>query len=343
MSPESAAIADMPPQEFIEWAFRTILRRVCSPDDCEYWVAQLDNTAESRLALLHGFLVCEEYANLFLPDVIFPAGHFYSPVPSQDDVSAGIQRTPPDLEASGVNLHLPEQRRLLEEFAKIYPTIPFHEQGTPGFRYRYENENYVHGDAIMLHLMIRWLKPRRIIEVGSGNSSCVTLDTNEHFFDNQIRCTFIEPFPDFLQSLLKPTDKIDLIPVRLQEVDLSIFDTLAPRDVLFIDSTHVSKLNSDVNRLFFEILPRLNPGVFIHIHDVFPAFEYPEQWLREGRAWNEQYLLRAFLQCNDHFRIRLFPGLLAHRDPAWFEKHMPLVLVNSGGALWIEKLNNCKS
>ena len=114
------------------------------------------------------------------------------------------------------------------------------------------------------------------------------------------------------------------------------------REVASIDdSTHVSKLDSDVNRLFFEILPRLNPGVFVHFHDIFPGFEYPEQWLREGRAWNEQYLLRAFLQYNDHFHIRLFPGLLANYDRAWFEKNMPLVLSNPGGALWIEKLDNC--
>ncbi len=190
--------------------------------------------------------------------------------------------------------------------------------------------------------MIRWLKPRRIIEVGSGNSSCVTLDTNEHFFNNQIACTFIEPFPAFLESLLKPTDKINLVPSRLQEVDLRVFDALEKGDILFIDSTHVSKINSDVNRVFFEILPRLKQGVFIHIHDVFPTFEYPEEWVREGRIWNEQYVLRAFLQCNDHFRIRLFCGLLVDYHRAWFEKKMPLVLANPGGALWIEKMSGCK-
>ena len=232
----------------------------------------------------------------------FPAGHFYSPVPSDEDVAAALRKRPADLEASGIDLHLPEQKQLLEQFAEMYPSIPFQEQGAPGFRYRYDNDSYAHGDAIMLHLMIRWLKPQRIIEVGSGNSSCVTLDTNEHFFNNRIRCTFIEPYPTFLQSLLKPSDQIDLLPARLQEVDLSVFDALEAGDILFIDSTHVSKLNSDVNRLFFEILPRLKPGVFVHIHDIFPGFEYPEHWLREGRAWNEQYLLRAFLQYNDRFQ-----------------------------------------
>jgi hypothetical protein len=339
MSSETT-IMDMPPKEFVHWAYRTILHRAGTPADCDYLAAQLDHTPGSRLALLHKMLVSEEYENHFRPHIPFPAGHFYSPVPSRDDVAAALRRIPVDIEASGVDLHLPEQMQLLQEFAKMYPSILFKENGPPGLRYRSNNQRYMLGDAIIFHLMIRWAKPSRIIEVGCGNSSCVTLDTNEHFFDNKISCTFIEPYPALVQSLLKPTDKINLIPSRLQEVNLTVFDALEKGDILFVDSTHVSKLNSDVNRIFFEILPRLKPGVFIHIHDIFSGFEYPEQWLREGRTWNEQYLLRAFLQYNDHFRIRLFLGLLAHSDRAWFERNMPLVLTNPGGAFWMEKLGD---
>jgi hypothetical protein len=344
MSLGTTAVAAMPPQEFVQWAYQATLRRTCSPADCVHLAAQLDGTIDSRLALLQRLLTCDEYENRFRPHMPFPAGHFYSPVPSDEDVAAALRKIPTDFEANGIDLHLPEQMQLLQRLAKMYPSIPFKEQGAPGFRYRYDNETYVHADAIMLHLMIRWLRPQRIIEVGSGNSSCVTLDTNQYFFNNQIRCTFIEPFPAFLQSLLKPDDQIDLLPARLQDVDLAVFDTLERRDILFIDSTHVSKLNSDVNRLFFEILPRLNPGVFVHIHDIFPGFEYPEQWVSEGRTWNEQYLLRAFLQYNDHFHIRLFHALMIKYDRAWFEKNMPLVLLNigTGGAFWMEKLDNYK-
>ena len=325
----------------MQWAHQAILRRACSPAECERIVAELAATKDSRLALLQRLLSCEEYECRFRfrAHSAFLEGHFYSPVPSDEDVAATLRRIPTDLEGNGIDLHLPEQMQLLQGLAEMYPTIPFKDQGAPGFRYRYDNGTYAYGDAIMLHLMIRWLRPQRIIEIGSGNSSCVTLDTNQYFFNNRIRCTFIEPFPALVQSLLKPEDRIDLLPVRLQDVDLAVFDALEGRDILFIDSTHVSKLNSDVNRLFFEILPRLNPGVFVHIHDVFPGFEYPEQWLLEGRAWNEQYLLRAFLQYNDHFHIRLFHGLLANYERAWFEKNMPLVLSNPGGALWIEKLD----
>ena len=130
-----------------------------------------------------------------------------------------------------------------------------------------------------------------------------------------------------------------VIPSPLQNVDLSVFDELRARDVLFVDSTHVSKANSDVNRLFFEILPRLAPGVFVHLHDVFPGFEYPAAWLREGRAWNEQYLLRAFLQFNKQFRVRLFGSYIIGRYPDWFRAHMPVCLINPGGAFWMERVS----
>src|SRR6267143_4208995 len=174
MSLGSIPIADLPPEEFVRWAYQTVLRRECSPADCEYLAARLNNTTDSRLALLHQMLSCDEYENRYRPHIPFTAGHYYSPVPSDDDVADALRKIPADLEASGIDLHLPEQWELLEQFAEIYPGIPFREQAIPGFRYRYANEKYAHADAIMLHLMIRWLKPRRIIEIGSGHSSCVT-------------------------------------------------------------------------------------------------------------------------------------------------------------------------
>lgn len=126
--------------------------------------------------------------------------------------------------------------------------------------------------------MIRAKKPRRINEIGSGYSSAVTLDTNELYFSNQIHCTFIEPYPERLLNLLSAEDiaRNVLVTTRLQDVEIETFPELARGDFLFIDSTHVSKLGSDVNRIFFEIMPKLNEGVFIHFHDIFYPFEYPK-------------------------------------------------------------------
>jgi hypothetical protein len=187
--------------------------------------------------------------------------------------------------------------------------------------------------------MIRHLRPRRIIEIGSGHSSCVTLDTNERFFGDSIATTFIEPYPELLLSLVTPRDRerIKLIPMRLQDVPLSEFEALESGDILFVDSTHVSKVGSDVNRLFFDVLPALRAGVHVHIHDVFYPFEYPKEWIYGGRSWSELYLLRAFLQYNEPFRIVLMNTFLEHFHEAFFRERMPLCLENLGGSIWLRK------
>ncbi|MGI9484201.1 MAG: class I SAM-dependent methyltransferase [Hyphomicrobiales bacterium] len=127
-----------------------------------------------------------------------------------------------------------------------------------------------------------------MIEIGSGYSSCVMLDTNELFFDNAISMSFVEPYPELLLSLLKSGDEqnIEVHASKLQDTPLEIFAKLDAGDILFIDSSHVSKAFSDVNTIFFEILPNLSAGVYVHFHDIFANFEYPLEWLLQGRAWN---------------------------------------------------------
>lgn len=270
-----------------------------------------------------------------------PPGHFYSPIPSLDEVrreEATIFGTVPR-SIAGIDMREAEQLQLLEQFAQWYPEIPFQAEARNGLRYRYENPAYSYSDAIFLHCMIRHAKPKRIIEVGSGFSSCVTLDTSELFFDGSINTTFIEPYPDLLMSLVKEADKdnIRVIPTRLQEVNIHEFEALDAGDILFIDSTHVSKINSDVNRIFFDILPALRPGVFIHFHDIFYPFEYPKTWILEGRAWNELYMLRTFLQYNGQFRVVLMNTFLHHFHAPFFSAHMPLCVKNTGGSIWLCK------
>jgi predicted O-methyltransferase YrrM len=275
-----------------------------------------------------------------VPKSHVPPGHYYSPIPSLDDIEEfGRLHVRPDA-VPGVDLNEAAQLSLLTELAKLYPSMPFREEATPGFRYRFDNPSYSYADGIFLHTMLRHLRPSRVIEVGSGYTSALTLDTNEHFLENRVTCTFIEPHPELLLSLLTDDDRrtARVIRSRLQDVDLAVFDELEAGDILFIDSTHVSKVNSDVNRLFFEILPRLAPGTLVHLHDVFPSFEYPLDWLRNGRAWNEQYVLRAFLQFNATFTIRLFGSHMIQRHPDWFRMNMPLCLKNPGGAFWMQRV-----
>ena len=240
----------------------------------------------------------------------------------------------------GVELHEAEQLTLLDELSRSYKEMPFQSHKVEGLRYYFENPSYSYSDAIILHCMIRYLKPKRIIEVGSGFSSCVTLDTNELFFNGSILTTFIEPYPRLFMSLVKEEDKgrIRMLPYRLQDVDVSEFEALRANDILFIDSTHVSKIDSDVNRIFFEILPRLTPGVHIHFHDIFYPFEYPKEWVYEGKAWNEAYVLRAFLQYNTAFRVVLMNTFMERYHESFFQERMPLCLKNTGGSIWVYKM-----
>jgi hypothetical protein len=271
-----------------------------------------------------------------------PPGHFYSPIPNLDEVreneSTIFGIMPKDI--PGIDLAETSQLQLLNEFETYYAELPFTAHKTTDLRYFFENSSYSYSDAITLYCMIRHAQPKRIVEIGSGHSSCVTLDTNELFFSGEIKTTFIEPYPELLLSLIKPSDRksIRLLPNKLQDVDAEIFQSLEANDILFVDSTHVCRINSDVNRILFEILPSLKSGVYVHFHDIFYPFEYPKEWVYEGRAWNEAYALKAFLQFNSAFRIVFFNTYLNLFHRPIYEKHMPLCLKNTGGSLWIQRL-----
>ncbi len=270
-----------------------------------------------------------------------PNGHFYSPVVSrhelQQDAARIFKAWPRDL--PGIDIREEAQLRLLKKFSVLYQDLPFGDEPRDGLRYGYKNDAYSYSDAIFFHCMLRHVEPKRVIEIGSGYSSCMLLDTSERWFGNSIACTFIEPYPHLLHTLLKRGDRerVEILPQRLQDVAPSVFSALRENDILFIDSTHVSKLGSDVNYLIFDIFPQLNPGVYIHFHDIFYPFEYPRNWAEQGRAWNESYLLHAFLKHNDAYEIVAFNTFLAHFHRKFFSEKMPLCLNNTGGSIWLRK------
>lgn len=281
----------------------------------------------------------EELGKLRAEQGFSPAGHFYSPIPCLEEIRKQQTRIFGEIprEIAGIDMNPDGQLELLGKFTSYYRDMPFEAGKKEGLRYYFENPAYSYSDAIFLHCMIRHTRPRRIIEVGSGFSSCMMLDTNELYFDGKIESTFIEPYPELLESLVRETDQVRIIPDRLQDVDLRLFDTLKANDILFIDSTHVSKIDSDVNRIIFDILPRLAPGVYIHFHDIFYPFEYPKDWVLEGRAWNEAYLLRAFLEFNSSFRVILMNTYLSHFHQEALEAKLPLCLRNTGASIWLRK------
>lgn len=276
----------------------------------------------------------------------FPPGHFYSPIVNKSELAhrselfGNFPRQLPD-----IDLRETEQMELLEQFSKLYPSIPFTKEFNPALRYHYNApaNQYCYSDAIMLHCIMRTFKPKQIIEVGSGFSSAVMLDTDQVFFDKKIKFTFIEPYPQRLYGLLRDEDRkrTTIHEKGLQSIDLSVFDQLGENDILFIDSTHVSKTGSDVNHAFFHILPRLKKGVLIHFHDIFYPFEYSKDWVLNstGFGWNEAYILRTFLMNNPDYEIVMFNTFMEYFHTDWFQKNMPLCLENTGGSIWLRKVN----
>lgn len=281
-----------------------------------------------------------------------PPGHFYSPIPSLAELKQQEQRifaqAGPSIAA--VDLNVERQLQLLEAFRSYYDDMPFPETATEGFRYYFRNNYFSFADGVTLYCMLRHVRPRRVVEVGSGFSSALMLDTNDRFLDRSIRFTFIEPYPERLESLIWDTDQANTAILRqpVQEVPLSLFGELQAGDILFIDSSHVCKTGSDVNFLIFDVLPALQPGVHVHFHDIFYPFEYPKSWVYEGVAWNEAYMLRAFLQYNDAFRIEFFVSFMTSRMRSQVAASTPLALESEkddislykdapGGSIWLVK------
>jgi hypothetical protein len=151
------------------------------------------------------------------------------------------------------------------------------------------------------------------------------LDIDETWLDRSIDFTFIDPYSERLTALVHDSDltQAKLITDPVQNISLDVFEALGQNDVLFIDSSHVCKLGSDVNYLLFDVLPTLKTGVWVHFHDVFWPFEYPLEWARQGVAWNESYFLRAFLQYNSQFEVTLFLSFLAGHYPVEYRRFMP--------------------
>jgi hypothetical protein len=191
----------------------------------------------------------------------------------------------------------------------------------------------------MLQGVLRQFRPRRVIEVGCGWSSLVTARVNREYLDGSLDFTCIEPFPrDFLKDGVDGISR--LIQSRVEDLPIGPFLELRENDILFIDSSHTVKTGGDVVYLFGEVLPRLADGVIVHIHDIFLPWDYPQEWVFTGRAWNEQYLVSAFLAFNSAYRVLLGVGWLSHFRPEVFRTALPGYpekYEDGGGSLWIQR------
>lgn len=270
-----------------------------------------------------------------------PPGHFYSPHVDLEDVAArSAEIFDPAVRPAGIDLQAEAQIELFEQFAPLVQDLQFPAVKGDDYRSYFDNPAYSWADGIVLHGMLRHLAPQRVVEVGSGYSSALILDTVDGWLPGATDLVFVEPYPELLKSMLRPGDnaRVTIHARPVQDVPLETFSALEAGDLLFIDSTHVVKAGSDVNRLFFDVLPSLQPGVWVHLHDIFFPFEYPEPWVREGRAWQEAYLLRAFLMFNPQFEVRWFQHYMWTQQRPLLETQVPLMAKNPGANIWLQRV-----
>ncbi len=230
--------------------------------------------------------------------------HFYWPVP--DITELEMRQWPVYAAPPRCNFRMREQLELAREFASQYVSeIAWTSEPSPD-AYHYHNGYFESCDAEVAYCMVRHWKPRRIIEIGSGYSTRILAEAlRANLERNGIagELITIDPSPERLpQNGLG--DVVTVIQDRVQHLDVELFDSLCADDILFIDSSHVVSVGSDVVREYLQILPRLNPGVLVHFHDIFLPSDYPRAAVLENLwFWSEQYLLQAFLAFNSEFEV----------------------------------------
>ncbi|MDQ6618567.1 MAG: class I SAM-dependent methyltransferase [Pseudomonadota bacterium] len=278
-------------------------------------------------------------ASVLLP---FPPGHFYSPIVDPAAIDAA-RIWPADPHVCDIDFadasHVDILTRALPRFRSLYDYPDRLSESETLQHFFTHNSQFSWLDPHVLFALLHDRRPRRVIEVGSGFSSLLLADVNERFFGGRMNVTCIEPYPrPFLAKGLPGIT--ELLTQKVQDVGVERFTRLAANDILFIDSSHVAKTGSDVNFIFFEVLPRLSVGVLVHLHDIFLPHDYPPDWvLGENRSWNEQYLLRAMLQGGTRYEVVFGCSYAFHR-------HRELVIAAldrpdgagyGGGSFWIRK------
>ena len=242
---------------------------------------------------------------------IFPlTSNYYEPSFNFDNLKKNLSEK---RNLPGINFNIENQIKNLKQldYKKELENLNL-KNNSPNFNFNIDNNFFEAGDAEIYYQMIRYHKPKKIIEIGSGQSSLIAMEAinNNKQIDNFItELTCIEPFEN---KWLEKND-IRVIRKKVEEIDTDIFTDLSKGDILFIDSSHVIKPQGDIVKIFLEILPKLKSGVIIHIHDIFSPRDYLENWLKiENRFFNEQYLLEGMLDNSSRYKIMLSLNLLKY-------------------------------
>lgn len=276
---------------------------------------------------------------------------YYSPLPSEFELARNIARWNKPSGLAGIDLDLAGQKLRLDALLRTYrqefeELPPYKETIALGF-----GPGFTQLDSLTLYMMVRSIRPKRYLEVGSGLSTFYcSKAAEENRRDGQpVAITCIEPYP---YETLKTIPGINLIQGQVQNTDLGRFDTLEKNDILFIDSSHVVKIDADVPFLLLEVIPRLKAGVVIHLHDIPFPYNTPfpaEQWVL-GKTlyasywplyWNEAMLLQALLCNNQKLKILLSTPLVRHHDETFLRDRIPFYKTveeepNTFSSIWLQ-------
>jgi len=240
--------------------------------------------------------------NTLLNVGVFPIrNHYYEPQFDYRDSEIDFSK---NRALKGINWDVSSQLRLLESFNFSEELKDTPQEKTTSLEFHFNNGAFESGDAEYWYQLIRVKKPRKIYEIGSGNSTLIAINAiNKNYNDDlNYKCEHIciEPYE---MPWLESTN-VSVIRKKVEDMELSFFSQLQKDDILFIDSSHIIRPGGDVLFEYLELLPSLNKGVIVHIHDIFSPRSYLKEWMKDNVLfWNEQYLLEAFLSCNSEWRI----------------------------------------
>jgi predicted O-methyltransferase YrrM len=247
---------------------------------------------------------------------------------------------PEPSEILGIDWRDHEQLALCADVFSAQSFCRFPEESTDPSEFFANNGQYPPLDAWVLEGLLRHYRPRRMIEVGCGFSTLIAARVNREELSLNMDLVCIDPYPKPFLGDGEVEGVSELRPEKVENAPLELFEQLEENDVLFIDTSHTVKTGCDVTWIFHEILPRLRPGVVVHIHDIFLPHEYPEPWVLEGWGWNEMYLVRSFLQFNSAFEI-LWGAMymLTHHHGEVIEAFpdYPKYSSMAGASMWIQR------
>lgn len=217
----------------------------------------------------------------------------------------------------GINFNEEGQLKLLEKLnyqTEFSNFVESEKNKLDANAFKIENGSFESGDAEFLFNIIRYTKPKKIIEVGCGTSTKIiqqALNLNENEQSYKALHVCIEPYE---RPWLAKFPNINLVRKKVESLDMKLFEELEDSDLLFIDSSHMVRPQGDVLHDYLTIIPSLKKGVYVHVHDIFTPHDYRESWIKEDvKFWNEQYVLEALLTGNQNLEIVATLNLLKHK------------------------------